>query len=343
MGDKDIIYNNYFLVGDIGGTNSNFSLIKFSSDYKNYVILKNINFKTNCIDDIISFFTHFLDNFLSEFKINTSNLSLVLGVAGRVIENRVVMSNVNLTFVKEELLNKFNFKNLNIINDFKALSYSIYSFKKSDLLFLNDFGGHFEFDDNNNNNNLFEDYINFYKNKKVLFVGAGTGLGVSYIKDNVFLDSEGGHQKFLPINDFDRNLEIFLKNNLNKNILEFEDLISGRGIVNIFNYLFFKSNGYNNIEHVSAENIFKFRKNNILFEETFNLFFNYYAQFINLVSVKFKPDLIFIGGGIIEKNLDFNRELFLNNLKINNSFVFIIKNYNSSINGLIEYVKINFG
>lgn len=317
--------NSYYLIADIGGTNSNFALINLDEKEKKIIFKKKI--LTKEIINIIETINKISSKIIEEQKILIENLCI--GAAGISINEKIKLTNSNLEINKKEILEKTSIKNIRIINDFTALAYSIETLNKDKIKILN----------------------NKNTGDKKLIIGAGTGLGTSFkLNKNCILESEAGHIEIPCECDEEYKLVKYLQKKLKKTIIEYEDILSGNGIEEIYKFLIFEKKEYKKyIKNLSAKDISKNKKTNLAAKRTFKIFYSYYAKFAKEMSLIFLPDEIYLAGGIVEKNLIFSKQEFLEKFTGNENFkeylenisIKIIKDYDSSLEGLINYIKIN--
>lgn len=326
-----MITNNYYLIADIGGTNSNFELIeiikKKNSKKKTSKKLWKENYKTNEIENFIDFINKLLNKFIEEKKILVENA--ILAVAGLIENGEVKFSNHKLKINQKELIKKTALKKVELINDFYALAHSIFKLKKEGIKEIK--------------------IIKKQNSKRKLIVGPGTGLGVAFItKKEEVIETEGGHLKFPIINKEELKLIEFLKKKRNLELISFEEILSGRGLENLYQYLIKTNKKYINLpKKLTAKEISKSKSKNLASKETFALFYKYLGRFLKNISLLFLTDEIYLAGGIIQKNIIFQKKEFLKEFQNNPKFkeylnsisIKIIKDYNSSILGIKSYIE----
>jgi glucokinase len=155
-------------------------------------------------------------------------------------------------------------------------------------------------------------------------IGAGTGLGKSILTYdehfNAYIPnpSEGGHGDFPAQSEFELELIDYVKKlrGISEPLI-YEELLSGRGIENI--YLFLKdTQGLNDSQFTNEINnstdkaylISKYKNQDETCEKTFNLFTKFYARCAkNFVLDSLARGGLFIAGGIAAKN----KEIFTSN------------------------------
>ena len=218
-----------FLACDLGGTKV---LLGIFEKVKNDDSPK-LLFKKKYLSSNWDSFELILEDFLkNECKNITHPSSACLAVAGPISNNNAKIVNLSWNISGNDLQNKFNFKNCELINDFAVQIYGIPFLKKNQYSTIQD-GFHFE----GSNNDLHA------------IVGAGTGLGIargiiSGEKVKV-LASEGGHVEFSPKSKLEWELKSWLKNSLKVERISCERIISGTGLSRIAEWRLSKSDAQN--------------------------------------------------------------------------------------------------
>ena len=207
------------LLIDLGGTHMRFAILSVENNK-----IDSVNKKKLQLEDKLD---TFLQDILAENKNQINNL--VLSIAGPKLYGTIEMTNRTLKIDANKLKEKFNLKNCLILNDWEAIAYSYPSLKSDDLI------------------NLINLKINFYNNN-VLFFGPGTGLGVSLLIDDKYVQSTEVGNINLGVNELVGD-ELASTNKFSK----IEDTISGTGISKIYELKKDKK--------ISSEDIFKLAKN----------------------------------------------------------------------------------
>lgn len=196
----------YALVGDIGGTNARFALCELNNGY----ISHTKNFLTSKYKNLETVIKIYLNE--QKQKIKNSSIAIACPIKGNWIE----MTNHNWAFSIQEMKNTLNFKNLEVINDFTAVSMAIPMLSKIDVI---QFGGK-----------------KALKDRPIAVYGAGTGLGVAHLlhvgKQWVSLPGEGGHVDFAPNSEEEDLILEILRPELGH--VSAERLLSGMGLVNLY-------------------------------------------------------------------------------------------------------------
>lgn len=318
----------FVLGGDIGGTNANFCIAKISAGQPEIILKQRKN--TTAVDDFSQLVIGFL-NFAKEHQYSPE--LACFAVAGPV-ENlegfqRVKMTNTKLLIDSKELIEKTTLKKVLLINDFEAISYAINVMKNDDFITINPSSAP----------ELEHDV------RAVLGAGTGLGKNILHYQDTVNaylpIPSEGGHAD-LPLVDAEelKFAEFIKKLNGIKTQICYEDVLSGKGLENIYQYL--QTDRYpDESESLTAPEISKTKNDNPCSRDTFEWFIRFYAR----CARNFALDVlarggVYIAGGIAAKNTDAFRgfadefvknEVYQDLLK--NIPIYLITNYDISLIG----------
>ena len=333
-------YSSYILGADVGGTNTNI-VVAGVKDSKP-VLLFSLDFKSKEINSIVPAINQTISYGEKKYRIYTD--FACIGLAGIATTNQDIfnLTNVNWTVNKNELIKKTALNNILFINDFQAIGYGY------NLL------------DSNNQKDLLKIRVGKKQEHNYLtkaLIGAGTGLGKSIlIYDKQFkifvpILSEGGHEDFPVQNDLEKQLLNFIKETREiSQPITYEEILSGRGIENI--YLYLKKNWEKESSIYTKEIdksqdkanlISKYKENDELCRETFRLFTLFYARCAkNFVLDVMATGGLYITGGIAIKNIDiFKSKVFLDEFE--NAYrrsellkkipIYIVNNYDVSLYG----------
>jgi glucokinase len=204
------------LAGDIGGTKSNLAFYSSKDGFNNPIAedtLQNKDYKN---------FEGLIKNFL---EANPQDfVGMCLGIAGPVVENRVQPTHLPWLIDGAILKDKFNLKEVWLLNDLKALSYAIPILPPEDLEILNE-GKPVE-------------------KAPIAVIAPGTGLGEAFLtwdgKKYQANSSEGGHTDFAPVNERQVQLLLYLLKKQER--VSYEDVCSGIGVINLYHFL--RDEGY---------------------------------------------------------------------------------------------------
>ena len=278
------------LVADIGGTNARFGYQKNKG-----ADIEKVEF-LNCADfDNID---HAANHYISKNNLSVENLSL--SVAGPCGDNFIKFTNNHWSFDKKDLLSKTNCNTLLAINDFAAQGLGFTGLFKAGSNFLD--------------KKILEKHKLQLLNQgtslestNVLITGPGTGLGVGTL---IFIDSvplpiqgEGGNVHFSPASKEEVKLLEWLSTK--KDYVSTEEVLSGRGLVNIYNYLCFKENDVSELSTADQIGIAA-KKGNNLARNAVKLMIEIFATSIaNNILVTGSKKCVIICGGISTKLSNF--------------------------------------
>ncbi len=278
---------NLGIVIDQGGTNIRFALVDINTKgvlfQKDYICA---NYKT--VNGAFAEF--YLDG-----KIELGSIEkIAMGVAGFIIGDIVQITNNSWNFSISSLAKSLQCKNFQVFNDFEALALS--------TLFLSD-----------------QDKEVILKNEKQegtkLVVGPGTGLGIAALYNygslNVPIRTEGGYLALATTSQKQENIKKMIKKqHIAYQDITYEDVISGYGIMNIYNALCDlaqEEKKYKTPEEVTKA----FVKGEERAKETVTAFFDFFINYMSNMAVLFMATGgIYIAGGIIPKLKDAFKEHF---------------------------------
>lgn len=204
------------LVGDIGGTKTILRLVSVEKDNRNFETVRDSTYVSHDFPDLVPMVREFLTEADSQRPTRAC-----LAIAGPVVNNKSNLTNLDWTLQSDRLEQELKIAKVSLINDFTANSYGVLGLKNSDLLTLQT--GEFE------------------ANSPIAIIGAGTGLGEGFLipqgKSYQAFSSEGGHADFAPRNSRELDLFKYLQTKLNQEHISVERIVSGQGIVNLYQYL----------------------------------------------------------------------------------------------------------
>lgn len=286
------------LVADIGGTNSIFALIDSNMEIlfqKEYKTLEKAAF-----DDLIKEFLGL--NEVKKFKIQET----CIAASGDVSSDRTSVQLTNVPWTLNSLdIKKYGFKRVLLINDFEAIGYAYDMLKQSQYVELTSIGRN--------------------PAGTVAIIGAGTGLGVSilhYHKKHYPMPSEGGHIELWidPTNKLEVGLYQYLKKN--HIILDNESILSGQGIINLYNFLLSKNLKHNKKlaieikrasikERPSLITKYALEEKDYLCLKVTELFIIFYARAAKNLTINTLCKELVIAGGIAPNMLPLMMESFI--------------------------------
>lgn len=206
------------LAGDVGGTKTILAL--FETEDGDVKYLRKEQFSSAYYPT----FTELLTSFLTDADCPMIT-AVCIGVAGIVVDGRCETTNLPWVLSSKEIGERVNSQNVWLLNDLEATAWGLLDLPEYNFVELNP-------DAQRQQGNI-------------AVVAAGTGLGEAIIAwdgDSYHvLASEGGHADFAPTNEHEIAL---LRHMLEKypEHISCERLISGEGLVNIYQFL--KQIGY---------------------------------------------------------------------------------------------------
>lgn len=196
----------YALVGDVGGTNARLALCSLD----NGDIVQAKTFSGLEFQGLEAVIVHYLE------QVNVRVSDACIAIACPITGDWVAMTNHSWAFSIAEMKQNLGLDNLEIINDFTAVSMAIPMIKPEHLIQL---GGDKPVAD-----------------KPIAVYGAGTGLGVAHLvhvdKRWVSLPGEGGHVDFAPNSEEEGIILDVLRAEIGH--VSAERVLSGPGLVNLY-------------------------------------------------------------------------------------------------------------
>ena len=206
--------NNIIVVGDIGGTNARLRLSQLQHDH-----VKVLGQRVYAVAAAKNM-SKLIKQFVVSHHYRTSDIAgIYLAVAGPVVNNTVKFPNADVSISGRQLQADFHTNHVVLLNDFAAVGYGILTLKQQDLKVL-------------------QTGLMKPKGLKAI-LGAGTGLGVSLMywdghDYKVHATGAGGHTGFAPANAIQDGILQYLRQQ--SGYVPTEDVLSGRGLVNIYRY-----------------------------------------------------------------------------------------------------------
>lgn len=196
----------FALVGDVGGTNARLALCDIADGSISHIhTYSGDDYET--LELVIS-------HYLSAQKVQVSEACIA--IACPITEDWVEMTNHTWAFSIKAMKQSLGLQQLEIINDFTAVSMAIPMLGSDDVI---QFGG-----------------SQPQADRPIAIYGAGTGLGVSHLvhvdKRWVSLPGEGGHVDFAPNSEEEDNILSVLRAELGH--VSAERVLSGPGLVNLY-------------------------------------------------------------------------------------------------------------
>ncbi|MBD1854886.1 MULTISPECIES: glucokinase [Leptolyngbya] len=211
------------LAGDIGGTKTILRLVEAQVDQTETA--KSSLFEQRYVSRDFPDLVPMVEKFLQEAQQATGQLfapeKACFGIAGPVVNNTSKVTNVGWMLEGDRLSEQLSIPKVSLINDFAAIGYGILALEPTDLHVLQQ-GQPKE-------------------NAPIAVIGAGTGLGQGYLVHDgtayqVF-ESEGGHADFAPRTELEFQMSRYLLDKLNIERISVERIVSGQGIIAIYQFL----------------------------------------------------------------------------------------------------------
>jgi glucokinase len=286
-------YDGFVLGGDVGGTHTNIGVAGAKGGEA--TLLYSAHFNSQKLPSLAPAMREALDYGRDRYGIEVDRGCV--GVAGAVTDcSRAKPTNLPWVVDGEEMKNEFGLEEFRIINDFQIIGYGIDSLKDGDLFSAK------------------AGEPGFGETRAV--IGAGTGLGKAILlfdgKRYVPIPSEGGHADFPAHDQFDLELADRVRGK-RTTPASYEDLLSGRGIERIYEFLRERRGGTEKTGEIEeaeerAALISKYRETDPLCRETFKTYAKYYGRCAkNFVLETLVTGGLYIAGGIAAKN----REIFV--------------------------------
>ncbi len=314
---------------DLGGTKTHIALVNIEA-YK-WEIIKEHKYKSQ---EAAS-----LEEIILDFNPDCSDISAIcVAVAGPVINYHVDLTNLSWDVDRETIRSATGVQSVYLLNDLEASAISIPLLEDSDKLKIydspNDYPGN------------------------IAVIAPGTGLGEAglYFDGERYhpFATEGGHCDFSPRDSTDVSILMYLQHKYGH--VSWERLVSGMGIVNIFDFL--RTSATHELdpdwearmlEGDIAANVSKAAiEGHPIAIETMEAFVRYLAIEASNIAMKFKSmGGIYIGGGIIPKIWNENyHKIFLEHFfdvgrmktLLQQMDVIIITDATSVLEGTIHYL-----
>ena len=217
-----------FLAGDIGGTKTRLALYQMENGR---LIRQNID--TFASQDYRSL-EEVVQIFLERQK--TLVTKSCFGVPGPVVNGEAHATNLPWKLNEKQISQSLNIPTVRLINDLVATAAAVPNLTSDKLLTLHE-GKLF----NTAKKGLQNNHSKMPEMEDVTFgvLAPGTGLGQAFIYNSSgqrhIIASEGGHADFAPTSEIEIGLFQYLK--LKYNRVSYERILSGPGLVNIYNFL----------------------------------------------------------------------------------------------------------
>ena len=208
------------IAGDIGGTKTILRLVNATSA----TVQENLyeeRFISASFPDLVPIVEQFLRNAIGKLGPIGPIERACFGIAGPVVENTSDVTNLGWCLQGSRIAAELNISKVILINDFASVGYGVLGLGDVDLHSLQ----------------IGESDAQ----APIAIIGAGTGLGQGFLVHSpsgyqVF-SSEGGHADFAPRTELEFQLSRYLLEKFQVNRLSVERVVSGQGIVSMYQFL----------------------------------------------------------------------------------------------------------
>jgi glucokinase len=313
------------LVGDVGGTKTLLRLVEMPTGDTSTIASQQKNlyealYTSQEYPDLVPMVREFLQTAASLLGNSPSPTKACFAIAGPVVGNTSVLTNLAWSLTTERLEQELNIAHVSLINDFAAVGYGLLSLTPEDILTLQ--AGRPQ------------------STAPIAVIGAGTGLGqgflVRLLDDYHVYATEGGHADFAPRTDIEFELLQYFHQHYHLDRVSVERVVSGQGIVTIYQFLCDRAqdldrdrlsaasehsaNLVKKDRHLSAAEISQgaLEKSNPICQQAMELFIEAYGAEAGNLALKLLPyGGVYLAGGIAAKILPLIQEdnRFLNAFK----------------------------
>jgi glucokinase len=207
------------LAGDIGGTKTILRLLRAGEASPQ--VLYTQRFRSADFADLAPMVRQFLQAAATALGQAVQPATACFGIAGPVEQGTATLTNLSWTLSGDRLSQELGVPQVELINDFAAIGYGLFGLQPTDLVTLQ--AGEAK------------------PLAPIAYLGAGTGLGEGFaipVGDrHLIFPSEGSHVEFAPRTDLELELLHFLRTYLGLSHVSVERVVSGMGIVSIFEFV----------------------------------------------------------------------------------------------------------
>ena len=255
----------HIIAADVGGTKTRLGFADSESPGKVFHEARYLSGKFDGFEPM-------LQTFIQDCGASCAGVdTLSLALPGLVCETSARLTNLPWTIEKQKLKDTFGIENVYFMNDFQASAFGTSQLQEEDLIILN------------------SGVINpavLQKNTTRVAVGAGTGLGVAWVDDDITAgkrvahahDTEGGHIDFAPTDDTQIELLKFLQQRFGH--VSYERILSGDGLVSLYQFCAAMQSSECQSDGIDAEWVNNQSENDELADRAVSLFVQIYGAHI---------------------------------------------------------------
>ncbi|MCL1475773.1 glucokinase [Argonema antarcticum] len=295
------------LAGDIGGTKTILRLVEQPAEGSMYS-LDEATYSSRDYRDLVPIVEEFLGAATEHLGYTPVPQKACFAIAGPVVNNTAKLTNLVWSLDTKRLEEELGIASISLINDFAAVGYGVLGLAESDLHTLQ--------------------IGKPQPDAPIAVIGAGTGLGQGFLIPNgdsyqVF-SSEGGHADFAPRSELEFELLKYLRDKHNIDRISVERVISGQGIVAIYQFSRDRKIGSESpeigemirtweqeagqtektVDPAAVISKAALAKSDRLSEQTMEMFVEAYGAEAGNLALKLLPyGGLYIAGGIAAKNL----------------------------------------
>jgi glucokinase len=208
----------YLLAGDIGGTKTLLRLVEIESPHR---VAAEQLYSSQKYPDLVPIVSEFVEDAKTNCGQDLELKTACLAIAGAVVDRASYLPNLGWHLNADRLQQELQIAYIELINDFAAIGYGVLELPPADLYTLQPGQPH--------------------QNAPKATIGAGTGLGQGLlIHDGTnynIISTEGGHCDFAARSVEEFELARYICQQMQIDRVSNERIVSGRGIVAIYQYL----------------------------------------------------------------------------------------------------------
>lgn len=208
------------LAGDIGGTKTILRLVERTADGAMNALYE-FRYPSGEFPDLVPIVQQFLREAGAQLDLAPQPEKACFAIAGPIVNNSAKLTNLPWLLSAKRLEQELGISRVSLINDFVAVGYGVCGLESTDLHTLQ-VGKPNQHD-------------------PIAVIGAGTGLGNCFAIPEAngirVFSSEGGHGDFAPRSELEFDLLKYLLAKHDIQRISIERVVSGQGIVSIYQFL----------------------------------------------------------------------------------------------------------